>query len=246
MLFRSDHLDLDFPEEYGYFDLDIENYVEQVLLMKEKYKNQIKIYLGIEFGLVPEEGLAKRYEALANKYPFDFILGSVHLVDWVDPYYPDYWEGKTVNQGLLEYFNTILESIKIYNEYDSLGHLDYIIRYTELEDNPKRNQDLLFDNYEYEVHKEVLDEILNHIIKRGKALEVNTAGYKKGLGAPNPQYSVLKRYQEMGGKLITIGSDGHQPDHLAYEFDKTLEFLLAVGFEEFVIYKDRELEVMKL
>lgn len=242
----TDHLDLDYPEHYGYFDLDVGHYTDQVLLMKEKYKDQINIYLGIEFGLVPEEGIVKRYEDLANKYPFDFILGSIHTIGWKDPYFPDYWEGKTRNQGIVEYFDSILENIRAYDNYDSLGHLDYIIRYANMPENPKRNKELIFDNFAYREYGEVLDEILKHLMKNDKSLEVNTAGYKYGLGAPNPGYSVLKRYKELGGKLITIGSDGHKPEHLAYDFDKVYDLLKAVGYDSYVIYKNRLQQFIQL
>ena len=242
----TDHIDIDFPKKYGYFDLEIDDYVKHVLLMQEKYKKKINLYLGIEFGLIPEPGYDKKYEDIANKYPFDFILGSTHLIDWKDPFYPDYWEDKSRHQGILEYFNTVRDNINNYGNFDSLGHVDYIARYANIPEHPRRNKDLCFDNYEYEIYKEVLNEILSYLIKNDKALEINTAGYKKGLGAPNPQYSVLKNYREMGGKLITIGSDGHAPHELAYEFDRTRELLLAVGYKEYFIYKDRKPVVMKL
>lgn len=243
----TDHLDLDFPEKYGYFDFDRDEYVKEVLLMEEKYRDKINIYLGIEFGLVPEESIGKRYEDIANTYPFDFILGSTHLVDWLDPYYSDYWEGKTDHQGVADYFNTILENIKTYNNYDSLGHLDYIVRYVrDIPEDPRRGRELLFDNYNYKEYEEVLDEILKHVIRHDKALEVNSAGYKYGLGAPNPGYSVLKRYKEMGGKLITIGADGHKPEHIAYDFNKVKDLLEVLGYKYYVIYKDRKAQAMKI
>ncbi len=242
----TDHLDLEYPVQYGFFDLDVENYVRQVLIMKERYKDKINIYLGIEFGLMPEARIGKKYEELVNKYDFDFILGSVHTINRKDPYFPDYWEGKTPHQGIREYFIEVLENIQLYNEYDSLGHLDYIVRYANMPVHSPINKELIINNFDYKEYEEILDEILNHLITHKKSLEVNTAGYKYGLGAPNPQYSVLKRYKEMGGKLITIGSDGHKPEHLAYDFDKVKELLLAVGFENYVIYKDRKADVVKL
>lgn len=240
----TDHLDLQYPKEYGFFDLEVEEYVKQLELMKDKYKEKINIYLGIEFGLVAEA--ARQYEELVKKFPFDFIIGSTHIIDWKDPYFPDYWEGKSRHQGMVEYFNCILKNIQSYNEFDSLGHLDYIIRYTDIPEDTRRNKDIKFDNFEYKEYKDVLDEILKHLIKHDKSLEINTGGYRHGLGAPNPGYSVLKRYKEMGGKLITIGSDAHKPEHLAFEYHKAKELLLAVGYDKYVIYKNREVQVLAL
>lgn len=240
----TDHLDLQYPKEYGFFDLEIDEYVKQVALMKEKYKENINIYLGIEFGLVPE--LAGEYEELVKEIPFDFIIGSTHIINRKDPYFPDYWEKKTHHQGIFEYFNAILKNIQTYNDYNALGHLDYIVRYSKITEDIKHKRDLKADNFEYKEYKEVLDEILRHLIKHSKSLEVNTAGYKYGLPAPNPGYSVLKRYKEMGGKLITIGSDAHKPEHLAYDFHKAKKLLLAVGYDKHVIYKNREIQFLEL
>lgn len=234
----TEHLDLDYPEHYGYFSLEIDKYIEELKSMKEKYKDKIKIHLGIEFGLEP--GLAKRYKTLAKKYPFDFIIGSTHLINWEDPYYPDFWKGKTRQQGITDYFNTVLLNIKSYDEYDTLGHLDYIIRYANMPKNPNRNKELYFDNFLYKEYEEVLDEILSYIIKKDKALEVNSAGYKYGLGAPNPGYCVLGRYKELGGSLITIGSDAHKPEHIGHEFKKINKLLTGVGFDKYTIFINRE------
>lgn len=240
----TDHLDLQYPKEYGFFDLEIDEYVKQVVLMKEKYKETINIYLGIEFGLVPE--LAREYEEIVKNHSFDFIIGSTHIINRKDPYFPDYWEGKSLHQGIAEYFNSVLKNIQVYNEYDSLGHLDYIVRYFKTKEDVKREKGIKADNFVYKEYKEVLDEILKCLIKQGKSLEVNSAGYKHGLPAPNPGYSVLKRYREMGGKLITIGSDAHKPKHLTYNFHKIKNILLAVGYDKYVIYKNREIQFIEL
>lgn len=240
----TEHLDLYYPKQYGDFSLSIDEYFKESSYLQDKYKGTIKIYQGIEFGLIPKA--SQEYNVLVMKYPFDFIIGSTHIIDEFDPYYSDYWINKSRKQGIVEYFNKVLENIKSYDEYDTLGHLDYIIRYASLPENPSRNKELFFDNYLYEEYKEVLDEILHHLIEKDKALEVNSGGYKYGLGAPNPGYSVLKRYKEMGGELITIGSDAHNPEHLAYDFKKLEALLSTIGFQYYVIYKNREREFLKI
>ena len=105
----TDHLDLQYPKEYGFFDLEVEEYVKQLGLMKDKYKEKINIYLGIEIGLVVEA--ARQYEELVKKFPFDFIIASTHIINWKDPYFPDYWEGKSTHQAIVEYFNRALAQL---------------------------------------------------------------------------------------------------------------------------------------
>ncbi len=234
----TEHMDLDYPKEYGEFNFSIEEYFKKIKEMQEKYSGKINIYKGVEFGLVPEIG--DRYEELANQYNFDFIIGSTHLYNNLDPYFSDYWEGRTPYQGTMMYFEKILENIQNYNNYDTLGHLDYIIRYQEIKENPERNKVLLFNNYSYSEYGDVLDEILKHIIYQGKALEVNAAGYRYGLGAPNPQYSTLVRYKELGGELITIGSDAHKSEHLGYSYDKVEALLKEVGIRYYATFHGRE------
>jgi histidinol-phosphatase (PHP family) len=85
----------------------------------------------------------------------------------------------------------------------------------------------------------VIDEILKHIIYQGKALEVNAAGYRYGLGAPNPQYSTLRRYKELGGELITIGSDAHKSEYLGYAYDRVEALLKEVGFRYYATFQNR-------
>ena len=75
-------------------------------------------------------------------------------------------------------------------------------------------------NYSYQAYREILDEILKVLIEKGIGLECNTAGFKYGLGHPNPTEEILLRYHELGGEILTLGSDGHAPKHLAYDFEK--------------------------
>lgn len=234
----TEHMDLDYPKEYGEFTFSIEKYFGKIKEMQEKNKEKISIYKGVEFGLAP--GLGDRYNKLADQYDFDFIIGSTHLYNNLDPYFSAYWEGKTQHQGTMMYFEKVLENIQGYNNYDTLGHVDYIIRYQNRKENSDRDKVLLFDNYTYSEYGDVIDEILKHIIYQGKALEVNAAGYRYGLGAPNPQYSTLRRYKELGGELITIGSDAHKSEYLGYSYDRVEALLKEVGFRYYATFQNRK------
>ena len=115
-------------------------------------------------------------------------------------------------------------------DFDVYGHLDYIVRY-----GPNKNK-----YYTYETYADVLDEILRTLIQRGKGIELNTAGFKYGLGHAHPILPVLKRYKELGGEIITLGSDGHAPEQIAWDFDKVPELLKEAGFTHFTTFQERK------
>ena len=119
----------------------------------------------------------------------------------MDPYYGTYFKELGATRGLMTYFETVLSNLKAFPHYQSVGHLDYVCRYL-----PESSQTFFYDHF-----SDILDEILIEIIERNRALEVNTAGLKYGLDWPNPDISILRRYRELGGELITIGSDAHKP-----------------------------------
>lgn len=225
----TEHLDLDFPRESGLdFGLDIEGYQKKNAELKERYRDQIEILFGIELGL--QSHLKTAYEEIVNAYPFDFVIGSGHLVRGRDPYVPAVFEEKSEELIYRSYFQEMAENLKIFSNIDTCGHLDYIVRY-----GPNKNK-----NYTYEQYQEEIDEVLHILIEKQIALEVNSAGYKYGLGQPHPLPEILKKYREMGGELLTIGSDAHEPRHLAYDFDKVKEVLSDCGFRYYTVFRQRK------
>lgn len=230
----TDHHDYDVDSGAIDFTLDFPRYVQTLRQMKEEYKGKIDLHIGVEIGLQPH--LKQYFDELLKQYSFDFVIGSTHYVDGSDPYYPDYFDTRTEEEGYRHYFETMLNNCKIIDNYDSAGHLDYVVRY-----GPNRNR-----FYSYEKYKDVIDEILVTLIKKGKALECNTAGLAKDLGHFHPHPDVLKRYLELGGEMITVGSDAHDAAHLGYAFDQTQEILKACGFRYYTVFVDRKPEFRKL
>ncbi len=225
----TDHMDYDFPVKYGLpFVFDPDEYFKELDVIADRYKSKIKVLKGIELGLQPY--LAPRYKKLLKQYDFDFAIGSSHLVNGMDPYYPEYWRDITAEEGMRTYFQSIIDNVKAFQEFQVYGHLDYIVRYA-----PDKNQ-----SYTYEKYADIIDEMLKTIIGSGKGIEVNTAGYKYGLGFAHPQTDVLNRYKELGGEIITIGSDGHKPEHIGYDFPKAEEMLLSLGFRYYVTYEKKQ------
>lgn len=230
----TDHLDLDYPGDPELFLLDLPAYCASIAALREAYDPAFPVLLGIELGLQPQ--LAEKHTRLMSEYKFDFVIGSSHVVHGFDPYYPAFYEGRPETDCYLEYFESILENIKAFDGFDVYGHLDYVVRY-----GPSRNT-----QYTWEAYRDVIDEILRLLIDRGKGIELNTGGFKYGLGHPNPTEGILSRYRELGGEIITVGADAHQPEHVGFAFEKVPELLKAAGFSYYTVFKDRKPEFIRL
>lgn len=230
----TDHLDYDYPEEPNIFLLDFDNYFKVLSDLREKYADKISVNIGIELGLQIQA--AGQNLAVAEKYPFDFIIGSSHVVNHMDPYYPEFFAGRDEDAAYMEYFESVLENINSDVDFDVYGHIDYVVRY-----GPNKNA-----FYTYEKFKDIIDEILTQLISKEKGIEVNTGGFKYGLGHPNPTEDIIKRYRELGGEIITMGADAHVPEYVAYEFDKTAQIIKKCGFKYYTVFKNRKAEFIPL
>lgn len=224
----TDHYDMDFPEEPELFLFDLDHYFETMKKLQKKYANKIQIQIGIELGL--QEHLSNQCHDLVQAYPFDFVIGSSHLLYGKDPYYPDFFNEKEEETCYLDYFKSILTNLNAFDNFDVYGHLDYIVRY-----GPNKAT-----YYSYEKYNEVLDNILKTCIQKNIGIELNTGGLAYNLGFPNPHPDILRRYKELGGQIITIGSDAHTPQRLAYEFQQTKQILKNCGFTKYTIFKNRQ------
>lgn len=237
----TDHMDYCYPHpEIGTFLFDPEEYVQELTRLKEKYKSQIDLNIGIELGLRNEpdlrESIRTQYEQLITSYPFDFVLGSTHVILHYDPYLKEFWNNRTTHEGIFEYFRSIEQNAAYYPMFQIYGHLDYIVRYI-----PDLVKEYCPSDYQ-----DVIDSMLRSLIEHGKGIECNAAGLKYGLPFPHPKPEILKRYLELGGELITIGSDAHKPEHIAYEFLHVSELLKELGFRYYAIYKEQKPEMIRL
>lgn len=227
----TEHLDYDYPPEDGkegppIFLVDMPAYQKTLFELRELYRGKIEVLFGIEIGMMPY--LGERCEAFVRSWPFDFVIASSHLVEGRDPYNPSFFEGISEEEAYADYFRTIPANVKAFSAFHTYAHLDYVVRY-----GPHRNE-----RYSYEKYREQLEPALRLLIESGKALEVNTGGYRYGLGQPNPHLDVLRAYRELGGELITIGSDAHAPADVAREFALLSELLPSLGFAHYAVYKN--------
>lgn len=226
----TDHMDMDYPQ--GEFWLDTDRYMEAVRRLQEEYRGRLEIGFGVELGLM--EHLRARQEEYLKKYPFDFVIGSVHLIHGEDPYNGELFRKYGDEEVFREYFRLSHRLLADAPSIQSWGHLDYVVRYGQ---NP--------EVYSYRKYADEIDAVLKLLLEKGIALEVNTAGFRT-LGRTNPEPDVLRRYRELGGELITVGSDGHQPEYLGYRFRETEELLRSCGFSYYAVFRQRKPEFIKI
>ena len=163
----------------------------------------------------------------------DFIIGSTHVVDGLDPYYPEFWYDHDAISGVRRYYENMFECVNTINNFDVYGHLDYITRYI-----PEKYGKISYDEL---TPFDLVQEILKKLIYNGKGIELNTAGWRKG-DSPNPASFILKEYKRLGVDLITVGSDAHKSEHIAYEIKKAHALLAECGFRYACIFRKRKPE----
>ena len=225
----TEHQDYHYPpgDEYD-FQLDTERYWERVTRLQEAYRGQITVLRGVELGLSSD--MIREGEELLASYPFDFVIGSKHIMDGMDPYYPQFWAGKDPADVLRRWYLQMAEDIDAFPRFDSLGHLDYIARYLPGS----------YAAYDSNLVREEIEAVLRLLIRHDIALEINTNAYRYGSQGPHPETAVIRRYRELGGSLITIGSDAHVPERIGQEYARTEEILTGLGFTESLIYRGHE------
>lgn len=228
MICFTDHYDKDDMEWGEESIFEPEKYFEVLKSLQKKYRDKIEVRIGVELGLQPY--LGDYYRKFVKSYPFEFVIGSVHVIESTDPASGKLFLERTDEEAYRIALEETLEDIHNFDDFDVLGHLDYVVRYGK-----NREQD-----YNYAKYSEIIDEILRTLIEKGKGLELNMAGLKYGLPFAHPHPDVLKRYRALGGEIITVGADGHSPEHIAYDFHKVKDILEGCGFKYYTEFKDRK------
>ena len=209
----TDHIDYT-PEMDMVFDTAVYNAVYDHLEVPG-----LLIRRGLEFGLTPDNPGQLKEDL--NRRHFDFVLGSVHLVDGVDVYLEPYWADKTYEEAIRLHLERTLESVRVHEDYDVLGHLTFI---SKCGANPRK--ELL----RYEDHKAIMDEILVELVRRGKGMELNTSGIDR-CGGPLPTLDYFQRFYELGGRIVTVGSDAHDTGRAGqYTHEMTAELKKIFGY----------------
>ena len=215
----TDHFEYDIEGMTDEFVLKLPQYVEKVLELQSRYKSKIDIKLGVEIG--SQLHLKDYFESELKDYPLDIIIASCHSIEKVDLYFCKIQEGRTKDQVQDLYFETLFKMVEIYENFSIVGHLDYVTRYGGEK----------YRGLNYERQRDIIDKILKKLIEKGKGIEINTSGFRYKEDRFYPLKDIVKRYFELGGEIISVGSDAHKYQDMVAYFDKAYEFLKELGIK---------------
>ena len=227
----AEHIDIDLP-----CDIDFSiNFVEYDRAFEQTRLDfpELTLRRGIEAGLDP--ATMDRMAALIDAQPCDFVIGSQHVVFGDDPYNGQVWEAHTQREIYNEYMRISVQTAKSCDFYDVLGHLGYIAKFCPYEDKLMRYAD----------YSEAIDDILSTLVQRGKGLEVNTNGLYM-TPSTMPETAIIRRYYELGGEIVTIGSDAHYESVVGHAVPETLETLKSIGFRYVCAFDSRRPRFIKI
>ncbi len=207
-------------------NVDYPRYFAKIEELRHIYGERIAIKAGLEFGM--QMHTIPQYRDLVEKYPLDFTILSVHQVDDQEFWTQDFQRNRSQKEYNERYYGEMFDLVKSCKDYSVLGHMDLIVRYDEK------------GVYPFEKIEEVVSEILKTVIADGKGIELNTSYRRYGLKDTTPSMAILKRYRQLGGEIITIGSDSHAPAHLGAGIEEAKRILGGLGFRFFCTYEKGE------
>lgn len=232
----TDHFDVDFYEEHRLAQRQVTSY-EDVTSASAAFEGKIKVLTGIEVGQgTYEPELTKKS---LEKYSYDFIIGSIHNLRKTPDFCELDYSGMSIEEvySLLDtYFEEML-LLSIWNGFDTLAHLTYPLRYI------MGNYGIKVDLKKYD---DIVDEIFRTVIHNGKALEINTSGLRQKIGVTMPTENYVRRFRELGGELITLGSDAHFTEHVGAGIDTGFQIAENAGFKYVAYFEKHKPTMVKI
>lgn len=228
-------LGLVFTEHYDYDYVDLKHYkgLDFRFSASEYWESYLpyrgdNLRLGVEIGL--SESIIEANKKFVQEAPFDLVTGSIHTIDMLDLYYPDFYEGKSKVEAFGRYLAVMADMLRKNPYIDVLGHIDYVCRYAPYEDRA----------LEYSVFAEGVDEVLKAALENDVVMELNTRrlGEQQAVNALLPVY---RRYRELGGRYVSLGSDAHTAKNIGMNFQTALAMAEEVNLQP-VTFKVRKME----
>ena len=207
-------------------NVDYPRFMDEVQRVRELYRNEIVLKTGMEFGV--QRHTEDEFRRLFNRYSFDFILLSIHQVEDKEFWTQDFQNGRTQKEYNERYYQELYDVVRTFKEYSVIAHLDLIKRYDKA------------GVYPFQEVKPMIEETLRIAIADGKGIELNTSAARYGLKDTMPSHDILRLYRELGGEIITLGSDSHAPDHLGRYLRVGQLLLASLGYKYFCTFDQME------
>ncbi len=228
-------------KENGYdtwnFNKDYERSVSYITRMKEKYNGRINLICGVELGQATHD--YEISEKVAQDKRLDFIIGSMHQLKTNDDFAFIKYENYTYDgiMALIEEYYEELYKLCCWGKFDVLGHITYTLRYIE------GDAEIKVDMSRFE---EIIRECFKKLIQNGKGIEINSSGLRQKYGKPFPHREILNIYKELGGEILSLGSDAHCADDLGKGIFECAEMAKTAGFKYLTYYKNRKAQFLKI
>jgi histidinol-phosphatase (PHP family) len=210
-------------------------YLTEVERCRRRYGRHLTIRTGVEVG--EAHVYCDQIAALLEAHAFDFVLGAVHWVNGRLVHDEHFFASHTLDEGLQAYFEE-LARLASEAEYDVLAHFDIVRRAVHCSVGLK--------TLDYGSYEGIIRYILRTLVERGKGLEINTSPLRCGMGDPNPALQVLRWYRELGGEVLTFGSDAHTAEAIGASFDIALAMTQAAGFTHLATFEHRQVHLTSM
>lgn len=223
----ADHADFGPADPPGYFCPA--EYLAEIDRCRHLYGDRLTICAGVEVG--EPHLFAQEAESLLTAGEFDFVLGSAHYADGMQPAWKEEFFNQPLEQAYEAYFRQVVH-LAAEGDFDVLAHLDLV----------KRDARRFGQVYDVpEPYSDMIRAALRSIVERGKGIEINTSPLYRGQLEPCPSMEVLRWYRELGGEILTFGSDAHTPDAVGACFDVALKMARAAGFMRLARFEKRRI-----
>lgn len=215
----TDHLE--FADNYWVNYVDYQRSIKKV---QQKFKNQLSVKSGLEVGF--DIRGQQQIEAYLKDKEFDFLIGSMHRVEELDLFNGDFFDGKEIRMAVQEYFQALLERVKIF-DFSVLGHITLFKRF--FKQLGASVSDFVWSDYD-----EIIRDLLQELIVQGRGIELNMR-----VPLIDLDFRILRLYKELGGEIITLGSDAHHVRTMQ-TFKEGFEALRDSGFQYYCLFEKRK------
>ncbi|MDR1573042.1 MAG: histidinol-phosphatase HisJ family protein [Clostridiales Family XIII bacterium] len=227
----TDHYDPNYRNELYNAEFDLASYTRELERIERKYGAKIRLRKGLEIGI--QHDVTEDCIAMTGAYPFDFIIGSFHCAEGFEICDPAYLQDRTAEELYRGFYGYMLQCLKIYKDYDVLGHLNVLDRYVD-----RIPEDAAYCD--------IAEDIVRLLVEDGKGIEINTSSFRYGMGErTTPTADMLRLYARMGGEIVTIGSDAHRARDVGFLYDRAVRMLRDAGLKYLATFENREVRFVK-